>query len=83
MAFAVLTWLALSGWPDPSLRWRLMLRLVALGGGIEVAQHLTGWRHGEWSDWAADAVGVGMAALPVYIWHLRRRDPSVRGQPVK
>ena len=50
-------------WPQPSLRWRLLLSLVALGGVVEVAQHLTGLRHGEWADWAADAVGVALVGL--------------------
>ena len=63
LAFAVLTALGLLGWPQANLRWRLLLSLVALGGEIEVAQHWTGWRHGEWADWAADAVGVALVAL--------------------
>jgi len=36
---------------------------VALGGAIEVVQHLTGWRHGDWADWVADAVGIILMAL--------------------
>jgi hypothetical protein len=63
LAFAVLTALSLLGWPQPSPQWRLLLSLVALGGAIEVAQHLTGWRHGEWADWAADAAGVALVGL--------------------
>ena len=63
LAFAVPTLLGLLAWPQPSLRWKLLLSLVALGGAIEMAQHLTGWRHGEWADWAADGVGVGLGAL--------------------
>lgn len=62
LAFAVLTSLGLLAWPQPSLRWKLIFSLVALGGGIEMAQHLTGWRHGEWADWGADAVGVVLIA---------------------
>ena len=63
LAFAVLTVLAFLAWPQTALRWKLILSLVALGGAIEVAQHLTGWRHGEWADWAADAVGVALVGL--------------------
>lgn len=63
LAFAVLTALSLLGWPQPSPQWRLLLSLVALGGAIEVAQHLTGWRHGEWADWAADAAGVALVGM--------------------
>lgn len=72
LAFAVLTVLGLLGWPEPALRWKLILSLVALGGAIEVAQLLTGWRHGECADWAADASGVAVVGL---IWrHFRPRD---------
>lgn len=63
LAFGVLTALGLWGWPQPVLRWRVLVALVALGGAIEVAQHLTGWRHGEWADWLADAAGVALVAL--------------------
>ena len=68
LAFAVLTMLGLLAWPQPSLRWRTLLSLVALGGFIEVAQHLSGWRHGEWSDWGADAVGVALVGLAARAW---------------
>ena len=63
LAFAMLTVLGLIAWPQPALRWQLLLSLVALGGAIEVAQHLSGWRHGEWADAAADAVGVALVGL--------------------
>jgi hypothetical protein len=71
LAFAVLAVLGLLAWPQPALRWRLSAGLVALGGAIEVAQHLTGWRHGEWADWAADAVGVALVALLAWVWRAR------------
>lgn len=73
LAFAVLTGLAVLGWPQPALRWRILLSLVALGGAIEVAQHLSGWRHGEWADWAADALGVALVGLAARPWQERRR----------
>jgi hypothetical protein len=63
LAFAVLTGVAVLGWPQPALRWRLLISLVTLGGAIEVVEHLSGWRHGEWADWAADAVGVVLVGL--------------------
>jgi VanZ family protein len=62
MAFGVLTALGLVAWPARAQRFGLLAGLLMLGGAIEVAQHLTGWRHGEWADWAADAVGVAIAA---------------------
>ena len=62
LAFAVLTALGLVAWPEQARRLQMLGALLLLGGAIEVAQHLTGWRHGEWADWAADAVGVAIAA---------------------
>lgn len=51
------------------------LALCALGGAVEIAQSLIGWRAGEWYDFAADAVGVlfgwGLARLTgarPFIW---------------
>jgi hypothetical protein len=73
LAFAVLTGLAVLGWPQPALRWRLLFSLVVLGGAIEVVQHLSGWRHGEWADWAADAVGVALVGLVVRARQARHR----------
>ena len=35
--------------------------MLAYGAGLEVAQWAVGWRFAEWSDVAADAVGVGLA----------------------
>ena len=62
LAFAVITALGLLAWPEQARRLQMLGALLLLGGAIEVAQHLTGWRHGEWADWAADAVGVAIAA---------------------
>jgi hypothetical protein len=63
LAFGVLTGLGLWAWPLRHHRLKLIAGLVLLGGGIEVAQYLTGWRHGEWADWAADVLGVVLVAL--------------------
>ena len=71
LAFAVLTGLAMLGWSQPALRWRILLSLVALGGAIEVAQHLSGWRHGDWADWGADALGVVLVGLMARGWRAR------------
>lgn len=41
---------------------------VALGGGLELAQkYLTTCRSGEWLDFMANSVGVGLAALVAVI----------------
>jgi len=60
LAFGALTTLGLFGWPAKAWRLRLAGALLWLGGAIEMAQYLTGWRYGEWADWAADAVGIGV-----------------------
>ncbi len=44
--------------------------LLAYGGAIELAQAATGWRYGEWSDLAADGVGILLGAMA---WWLLRR----------
>ena len=62
LAFGGLTLLGLIAWPQRPDRWRLLVGLVIYGGGIEWAQHLTGWRHGDWVDWAADSAGVALVA---------------------
>jgi hypothetical protein len=43
------------------------------GGLIELVQAATGWRHGEWLDLVADALGIG-AASALSWWMNRRRQ---------
>jgi VanZ family protein len=62
LAFGVLTLLGLLAWSQRRDRWRLLVGLVIYGGAIEWAQHLTGWRHGDWVDWVADSAGVALVA---------------------
>jgi VanZ family protein len=67
LGFAAMALLGLMAYPD---RIRLlMLGLVLLGAGIEVAQWMTGWRQGDWLDWLADCVGLVMGAA---VWRLMR-----------
>jgi VanZ family protein len=56
LGFAVLTALGLLAYPQRP--WRMALALLIFGGAIEVAQAATGWRHGDWFDLFADAVGI-------------------------
>jgi VanZ family protein len=63
LAFAVLTGWALLLWPWA--RARVLLGMLAYGGGIELAQWAVGWRFAEWADWAADALGVALAWVAV------------------
>jgi len=44
--------------------------LLVHGAAIELAQAATGWRYGEWSDLAADGVGILLGTLAW--WILRR-----------
>lgn len=68
-AFVWLTVLGLLSYPAHAIR--VGLGLLVFGGAIELAQAATGWRHGEWVDLAADAIGIG-AGVAVW-WLLRRR----------
>lgn len=60
----------------PSHVWRVALGLMLLGIGIELAQALSGWRHGDWLDWLADCVGVALGVLVIQLcWSkLRQTD---------
>lgn len=55
-AFAGLAALGLLAHPHHA--GRVLLGLLAYGVAIEAAQSATGWRHGDWQDWLADALGV-------------------------
>lgn len=65
VAFAVLTAVALIGWPQ-SKRWRIIVLLSALGGMIEVVQAIPALgRDSDWRDWAADTAAIITAAVVV------------------
>jgi VanZ family protein len=63
VAFVVLTGGALLLWPGASAR--VVIGMIAYGAAIELAQWAVGWRFAEWSDLAADTVGVAGAWLLV------------------
>ncbi|MFZ2736843.1 MAG: VanZ family protein [Burkholderiaceae bacterium] len=63
LAFVVLTGWAMLLWP--SRVSRVVPGMLAYGGAIELAQWAVGWRFAEWSDLAADAVGVLLAWMLV------------------
>lgn len=59
-------WLALLGLLAHHERfWTMLLGLMVFGGAIELAQAATGWRYGEWLDFAADGIGILIGAA---IW---------------
>ena len=66
--FGWLTLFGLLSYPHKPLRVALLL--LVYGGAIELAQAATGWRYGEWTDLAADGVGIVLGALA---WWLLRR----------
>jgi VanZ family protein len=61
LGFAVLAFTGLLSYPGH--RRQLLLGLVLFGVGIEYAQHLTGWREGDWADWFADCVGLTLGSV--------------------
>ena len=53
-------------WVYPRQPGRVLVRLLAFGGAIELAQACTTWRLGDWQDWLADAVGLALGGLLVW-----------------
>ena len=72
LAFTALAALGLQAYPRR--RWQVLAGLLVFGGLIELAQAATGWRHGEWADWLADAVGLALC-LPLAAPWQRRASP--------
>ena len=73
IAWGVLTGLGLLFWPG--LRVRVAAYALALGALVEVLQAtLPLGRDGDWRDWIADAIGVGLAlAVGAALGALARR----------
>jgi len=65
IGFAVLAVLGL--WAYPSRAWLVLPGLLLFGALIELAQAATGWRHGDWQDVLANAVGLALGALPGFM----------------
>ena len=72
LAFTALAALGLQAYPRR--RWQVLAGLLVFGGLIELAQAATGWRHGEWADWLADAVGLVLGLALAASWQ-RRASP--------
>lgn len=73
LAFAVLTGLALAGWPAAS-RWRIVFGLAGFGALIELVQAIPMLhRSSELADWLADAGAILVVlALGALVSRLRR-----------
>lgn len=84
LAFAVLTGVALVGWPQ-SRRWRIVVLLSVLGAMIEVVQLLPVLhRDSDWHDWAADTIAVVVAAVLVSpIVRVLRLDRAASTEPAE
>lgn len=65
LGFAALAYFGLMGYARQARL--VVLGLVVFGIAIEVTQHFSGWRHGDWLDWVADCAGllIGYAAWRV------------------
>ena len=84
LAFAVLTGVALVGWPQ-SRRWRIVLLLSGLGAVIELVQEVPELhRDSDWHDWAADTLAIVAAAVMVSpIVHVLRLDRAAAAEPAE
>ncbi len=62
-------WLGLCGHlAYPAHTLRVLIGVLLAGVAIELAQALTPWRHGDWQDWVADAVGAIAATTAWLAW---------------
>ena len=84
LAFAVLTGVALVGWPQ-SRRWRIILLLSGLGAVIEFVQEIPDLhRDSDWRDWAADTLAIVAAAIVVSpIVRVLRLDRAPAPEPAE
>jgi len=75
LAFVVLGGLGLGA--HASKPRQVIAGLLVFGVLIELSQSATGWRTGDWQDWLADAIGVGLA------WAGRRALLSCKWLPTR
>jgi VanZ family protein len=78
-AFLLLGGMGLLAYPlaYPASASRVLLGLLAFGGGIELAQAATGWRIGDWLDWLADAIGIAAVYLAWVFWKPARSHGQI------
>ena len=57
----------IGSWAYLNRSYSLILGLIVLGGAIELAQLSTGWRHMEFGDFVADAVGIMIVRIAFHI----------------
>jgi len=79
VAFMVLGLLTPAAFPRLSL-WLIWAALVAFGGGIELGQELMQFnRHGEWNDFATDAVAATVGIVYYRVWLYLRGQMAREG----
>jgi hypothetical membrane protein len=70
---AAFTGLCLIGsWAYLNRPYSIMLGLLVLGGVIEIAQFAIGWRHMEFGDFVANAVGIMIGRIAFHLLNRRR-----------
>jgi hypothetical protein len=57
----------IGSWAYLRRSYSLMLGLLVLGGAIEIAQFATGWRHMDFWDFVANAVGIMIGRIAFHI----------------
>ncbi|MFI4921124.1 MAG: VanZ family protein, partial [Gammaproteobacteria bacterium] len=74
-AFLLLNAWFIAAQPKRRFWWLITLAFIVLGGVIEIVQGWSGFRDGDWLDWAADSAGVVLGAWWPSLWlgRLRRR----------
>jgi len=76
LGFSALTLSAF--WAFPQNKRQIPILLLLHGGLIELAQTASGWRHGDWLDLLADAIGIG---LITGLWALSTAARQTLPQP--
>ncbi len=71
-AFAVLC--LIGSWAYLNRSYSLLLGLIMLGGAIELAQFATGWRHMDFGDFVANAVGIMIGRFAFHLMQKRRTE---------
>ena len=72
-AFVVLC--LIGSWAYLNRSYSLILGLIMLGGAIQLARFATGWRHMDFGDFVANAVGIMIGRIAFHI--LRKRKPNL------
>ena len=65
----------IGSWAYLRRSYSLMLGLLVLGGGIEIAQFATGWRHMSFGDFVANAVGIMIGRVAFHL--MQKRKPKL------